>query len=231
MHQKRISAPRSWKVSNKEDFWVSSPNTPHPKERSMPLNVVLRDVIGIVDNTREVKRILSREDLKIDGRVVKDHEFGVGLFDVISIPKSDFYVRVSMDSKNKLSFIEITEEESKYKVCKITDKKHVPGGNIQLNLHDGKNIRLEETELKPKNSVKIKLPSQEIEKSISFEEGKLAFVFAGQHSGELAEIKAYEVMKGSKSNTVILENEKEFSTIEDYIIIVGDQEPEVTVSD
>ncbi|PTD94307.1 30S ribosomal protein S4e [archaeon SCG-AAA382B04] len=230
MPMKKYSIPKSWKIEKRDETWVTSPNSPHSKEKSIPLNVLLRDIIGLVDKTREVKRILENGDLEVDGRKIRDHRFGVGLLDVISIPKADFYIRVSLDKKDRLKFIEIDQEEANKKICKIEDKRSVSGGDFQLNLHDGKNIKLEEAEqYSPQDSLLIELPSQEIQKTLEFEEGNQALITGGKHSGKVAEIKQRKIIKGSTPNEVMLDKDGEqFSTIQKYVTVIGENNPEVT---
>lgn len=231
MPMKKYSIPKTWKVEKRDETWVTSPKSPHRKEKSIPINVLLRDVIGLVDNTREVKTILSNGDLEVDGRKIRDHSYGVGLLDVISIPKADFYLRVSIDEKNRLKFVEIDEEEANLKICKIKDKRNVKNGDFQLNLHDGKNIRFDTAEdYSPQDSLLIKLPSLEIQKVIGFKKGNLALIVGGKHSGQVAKIKDKKTIRGPTSNEVILEkDDEEFSTIEEYVTVIGENEPEVTI--
>ncbi len=231
MPMKKYSVPKSWKVEKRDETWVTTPKSSHKKDESIPLNILLRDVIGLVDSTRELKRILSNGDLEVDGRVIRDHSFGIGLFDVVSIPKADFYVRATVDEKERLKFIEINEEESNYKLCKIEDKRNVSNGNYQLNLHDGRNIFLDEADnYQTQDSLLLELPSQEINKKIEFKEKNLALVTAGKHSGTIAEIKQRKVIKAPTSNEVILKDgNEEFSTVQEYVTVIGEKEPEVSV--
>ena len=58
-HQKRLTIPVSWPVARKTSVWVpkSSPG-PHSSMNSMPLLMVIRDMLKLVDNAREAKRVL-----------------------------------------------------------------------------------------------------------------------------------------------------------------------------
>ncbi|WGI17223.1 30S ribosomal protein S4e [Methanonatronarchaeum sp. AMET-Sl] len=229
MHLKRLAVPRSWTVPKKTDYWATTPKTTHPRERAIPINVVLRDVIGIIDSTREVKKIIQDRGILVDGKVINNYRHGVGLMDVISIPKADLHTRTTIDSKNRIKFVEIDENEAKTKICRINNKKTTKNGEIQLNLHDGNNITTDQETYKTKDTVKISLPNKEIKKHIPFEEGKIAFIIGGKHAGEIAEIKTHEISQGSNPNHVTLQGEEEFKTIEEYVIVVGDKEPEVTL--
>ncbi len=235
MHRKRISAPRSWSIhKKKKGVWVTDPKSPHPRELSMPVNIVLRDVVGIVNNNREVKKIISEQGLLVDGRPVSDPDFGVGLFDVISLPNADLHLRVSVDNKNRLIFVEIGEEESKYKLCRVDDKRSVDAETFQVSLHDGRNIRMnseDASDIGTGDTLKVKLPEQEVLDHFKFEEGVPVFVFSGSHAGKVATLSSYEVMRNPTPNVVKLESDEDFSTIDENIIVVGQDELEVTVGE
>ncbi|HOV51863.1 MAG TPA: hypothetical protein PKV83_02895, partial [Methanothrix sp.] len=54
LHQKRLTIPVSWPVARKTSVWVpkSSPG-PHSAMESIPLLVVIRDMLKLVDDARE----------------------------------------------------------------------------------------------------------------------------------------------------------------------------------
>jgi len=50
-HQKRIAAPRSWRIGRKTAYWTVKPRPgPHPGDRSMPLLLIIRDMLQLADN-------------------------------------------------------------------------------------------------------------------------------------------------------------------------------------
>ena len=56
---KRLNAPKSWPVPRKSNVWVTSPNPgPHSLDGCMPLSVVLRDMLKVVDTAAEAKKVL-----------------------------------------------------------------------------------------------------------------------------------------------------------------------------
>ena len=58
-HLKRLAMPRTWPLPRKTTIWVTRPRAgAHSLERCMPLNIVIRDVIGLARSTREVRTIL-----------------------------------------------------------------------------------------------------------------------------------------------------------------------------
>ena len=75
-HLKRYKAPKSWPIHPKEDTWTVKPAPgSHAIEDSLPLLVIIRDILGLADNSREAKRIINTGNVLIDGRAVKDYKF------------------------------------------------------------------------------------------------------------------------------------------------------------
>ena len=152
-HLKRYFAPKSWKIKRKGIKFITkgSPG-PHSSGRSMPINIILRDVLNYAENNREVKLILEKRNITIDGIKRKDHSFPVGLFDILSLNDLNEHFRVVLDNKGKIEVIKIAKGESELKLCKITGKNIIQG-KIQLNLHDGKNIFVKENSYKVGDSI------------------------------------------------------------------------------
>lgn len=227
-HQKRISVPRSWQISKKSNKWITATKPgPHNKDQSVPLAVVLRDMLGIVNNRAEAKRILSEGKVQVDGIVRKDLRFPVGLMDIISIPENNVSYRVFFDNKGRLILKQLDGIENT-KLCRINDKTYVKGGNIQLNLNDGSNIP-GSNDYKTRDSVVLLLPEREIVKHIAYKEGSLAMIVGGGHTGELGTISAINPVRSSRSNKVSISGESDFDTIEDYVFVVGDTEPVINI--
>ncbi len=238
-HLKRHAAPRSWPIVRKGYTWVVKPSPgPHPKERSIPLLILIRDVLKLAETAREARKIIKARKVLVDKRVITDHRFPVGFMDVVEFPDLGKFYRITMNRKGEVVPIEIDEKESFYKLVKIMDKTTVKGGNIQLNLHDGRNILVKvsdptnpkEDVYKTKDVLLIEIPSQKIVSHIKYEPGKLAFLIGGNHVGELAKIKGIREYKGPWPNRTVLEsNGESFETVEDYVFVVGEEEPVLKV--
>ena len=184
---KRHKAPRFWRIGRKEFKFVVNPIPgPHPKDRSYPLSVLLRDVLGLVKNYREAKVAIKEGKVLIDGVVRREPRFPVGLFDLVEItPLSKLYRIVP--SRKGLDVLEVGEEERGLKLCKITRKYMVRGGRLCYGLHDGRTV-LDGFEAKVGDSLLIRVPSQEVLKVIRLEEGALALVIGGSRSGSLVRV-------------------------------------------
>ena len=109
-HLKRLAMPRSWPLPRKTTIWVTRP-TPgaHSLELCMPINLVIRDVLGFARSTREVRHILHNGLAMIDGRVCKETRRGVGLMDVLSL--GDNHYRCVLDHNGRLRYRPISADE------------------------------------------------------------------------------------------------------------------------
>lgn len=226
MHQKRMSMPTSWKVPKKTNKWITATCPgPHTKESGIPLLVILRDLLKIVDNAKEAKQILQERQVLVDGVARKELKFPVGLFDVISIPANNQYYRMLQDSKGRLFLNEIEEEKAGWKICRINGKTTVAGGKTQLNLHDGSNI-LASNDYMRKDTIQISLPDKQILQKLEYKIGNTVFITGGRHSGMVGQIKEIEVIRSSKNNVVtVSSNGIDTETIENYVFVIGEDKP------
>jgi small subunit ribosomal protein S4e len=185
----------------------------------MPLNVVIRDILGFANSTREVRHILHNNLASVDGRVCKDARRGVGFMDVLTLGENNY--RCIIDKKGRLRYRIISKKEAETKVCRINGKTTIKGGRTQLNLHDGRNILVDDaSEFSTGDSLVISLPSQDVKKHIRFTEGIRCYLTGGAHVGEFADVKEYAVKRSSMPNEVQF---KGFGTIVSNVFAVGSQ--------
>ena len=189
----------------------------------MPLLMVVRDMLKLVDNAREAKRILYEGKVLVDGRVQKDYKLPVGIFDVISLPQLDQNFRVLKDAKGMFR-LSLLETGIARKLARIENKTIIKGKKLQLNLSDGSN-KLAEGEFKAGDSLVLSIPEKNIEERIEFKVGNLAMVVGGKHSGQTGKIKEIITVKSSQPNRVIISGDKDFETIEEYVFMIGIDQP------
>ena len=232
-HLKRIAAPSFWKISKKAYAWVVRPRAgPHKLEECFPLLIIVRDILKLADNAKEAKKIIKMGEILVDGKVRKDHKFPVGLFDVISIPKMKKFYRI-VPARKGLKLIEIDEKESKVKLCKIRNKTIVKNGKVQLNLHDGKNILVDDPTLyKTGDSLLLELPTLKILEHIKLEKGNLGIVIKGKRAGKMGEIEKIVVTRTKDPTRVICKMEGEsVEILKEYFFVVGKEKPLIKVSE
>lgn len=223
-HQKRVTVPVSWPIARKTHAWVAKTSPgPHSSADSMPLVMVIRDMLKLVDNAREAKRALYEGKVLVDGKVQKDYKLPVGIFDVISVPLSNQQYRVLKDEKG-MFYLSLLEAGAVRKLARIENKTVIKGKKQQLNLSDGSN-KLVEGEFKVGDSLVLSLPEKNIEERIGFEVGNLAMVVGGKHTGQTGKIKEIITVKSSQPNRVIISGDEEFETIKDYVYMIGKDQP------
>jgi small subunit ribosomal protein S4e len=204
----------------------------HPSEVSVPLGVVLRDYLEITDSAREARRAVGDHRVHIDGTVAHDVNRSVGFMDVVSFPETDDHYRVLLDERGRVLLVPVDEDRASWKLARIQDKTTVPGGNVQLNLHDGRNhvLEPEADEYNTGDVLQLAIPDQAIENAYTIEPGRTAMVTGGSHAGELATVEEIEVTRNPKGNLAHLtKGEEEITTIASYVFVIGADEPAVTV--
>ncbi|MEM2941964.1 MAG: 30S ribosomal protein S4e [Candidatus Bathyarchaeia archaeon] len=232
-HLKRLPAPTFWPIHVKESSWVTKPRPgPHSVTRSIPLSIVLRDILHYAKTSREAKMIIAKGAVKVDGRVRRDSKYPVGLMDVLEIPEARSTFRMVPFPRKGLSLLKITKDEGGFKLCLIQDRKYVGKDRIQLNLSDGRNITLSQEEASRgaayavRDTVQIGIPSQKILGHIRFTEGKYGLVVAGRNVGRHGRI--LEISKAAASlGTVTIQDAQggTFRTVSEYVYAVGDERP------
>lgn len=190
---RRQSVPKSWPVTRKKgNSYLISPST--NKNSGIPLLVLLRDVMGIVQTRRELKKALHQNNIKINQKECHDEKTGLTLFDVITLVPSKKNYRVTLKTNGKYDIEEIKESDSDRKVTKVDDKKVLKGKKTQLNLSDGRNF-LSEIKCSVSDSVIINFKDKKIEKCIPIKEKANVFVISGKHAGKKGIIKNIEEEK------------------------------------
>jgi len=186
-------------------------------------------MLKLANSSKEVKRILHDGSVMVDGNIVRDYRFPVGLFDVITIPKTDTSYRVFLDRKQRLMLRKVTD--SGIKLYRINNKTNVKGGATQLNLHDGSNIISDEFSYRTSDSVLVSIPERKVLQHLMYKPGNLALITGGAHSGELATIREVKKVRSSMPNMVSLRSTYDFETVEDYVFVIGKNTPEMELPD
>lgn len=217
-HQKALSSPKTYPIERKERPWTIKPSSgPHPTEDCVPVGIVLRDILDSAENVSEAKKILEKGECEVDGREIRDHRFPVGIFDSMRIGENYFRV---LPSKKGFKLIEISEADSKEKICRVEGKKAVKGGDIQLNLNDGRNLMVdgELEDLDTGSSIVLQVPENESKEIIELEEGQEVMITEGKNRGEVAVFKGRKELKGSMTNRIVVSRDgDEFDLPEDLV--------------
>jgi len=226
-------------VPKKRRKWVVSPRPgPHKKFESIPLLIIIRDVLKLTDIGKDAKKIIKAKEIFVDGKPRKDYKYPVGLFDVVEIPKVGKQYRI-IPTHVGLDVIEIPKNETKVKLCRINGKTIIKGKKIQLNLHDGRCLIVDEKEKAKKtekdsymtgDSLLIELPDQKIVEHVKMEKGVLGIITRGLNKGDIAHIKEAITTRSREPNKVICTKDgKDFESIMDYVFVVGKEKPLIKI--
>jgi small subunit ribosomal protein S4e len=236
---KRKPAPAFWPIHRKDLPWIVKPSSgSHSLHESLPLTLVLRDILGVAQTRKEAILILQQGKLQVDGKIIKRSDFPVGLMDVISMPEANKHYRV-MPSHKGLVLAPISKEEANTKLVRVEDKTTVTNG-IQIALHDGSNLLVKVAD--PKNpkevtyetfdTLKMTFPEKEVTLTLKTKEGNLAIITGGKNIGKQGRIMEIEKTEAKKRHQalVIIEDSQgvRYQTILDFVFSIGEAEPLIT---
>jgi small subunit ribosomal protein S4e len=185
-------------------------------------------MLKLTTTSKETRRVIARGAVKVDGLVRKNYKHPVGLMDVVEIPEVKSRYRMLPSSQHLLTIHTIPKSEVDVKLCKIVGKTTVAKGNIQLHLHDGRNILLpvKDPKTKPEHeyssgdTLLITIPKQGIRKRIPLREGVTAIITGGVHTGFVGILEKIDskiklgTIKGADGTT--------FQTALRYVFAIGE---------
>lgn len=240
-HLKRKPAPKFWPIHRKEFVWTAKPKPgPHPISGCMPILLIVREMLGFAKTRKEAKTIVSQGKIEVDGKTQREERFPVGLMDVISIPEIGKMYRV-LPSEKGLILHPIEKEEAEFKLCRIENKTSIHGGHVQLNLYDGRNVLIQVKDPKKPgedvcqtlDTLKIGLPAQEVIGRLKLAKGAPVIIIGGKNVGKHGKIVTVEEKPGQKRRnslvTVEDANGNRFQTIMNFVFVIGDKKPVISL--
>lgn len=221
-HLKRLNAPKSWPISRKGTKWVTRQNPgTHNLESSIPINIMLKDMLKYAKTTRDVKRILNNKEILIDGIPRMDIKFSVGIFDLIEIPKTKEHFLLLLNKKGKLFPKKIDEKKAELKHIKIIGKTALKKGKLQINFNNGNNMLTDKKDYNIGDTLIISLKDRKIVKHIKLQKGAMVYLTKGKHVGETGNLENIPKLENTKNNLVELKiNDKIVNTLKNYIFVV-----------
>ena len=206
MHLKRQKAPKNWPITRKGTKYVVRPS--FDIQKAIPILVILRDVLEIAQNRKEVKKAIHMKNILLNNKIIIDEKIPCFLFDVIKIVPTKKYYRINLSENGKFKVEEINENESNHKISKILGKKIIKRKKIQINLSDGRNF-LSDIKCKINDSILIDSEKKKIEKCLPLKEKSEAIVYLGKYAGKKGIIEKID----SKNKIVELRINKEKNNI------------------
>ncbi len=223
-HLKRLAMPKTWPLARKSSKRVTRPMPgAHSFQTGMPLNHIMKDMLGYAETTKDVKNMLKNKDIIIEGKTARSYKQIIGLMDVVEIPKTGEAFRVIIGKKGKLGLVKAKDDEKKVKLCKIIGKK-MHKGKVQIITHDGRTIITDNKEYRTGDSLLISFPKQEIRQHIKMEKNTTAYMTGGSHIGEIGKVESIE-----KDKIVIAAKGGRFETLKKFAFAAGKEKPAISI--
>jgi small subunit ribosomal protein S4e len=219
---KRQLAPRFWKVNRKSArFILNTMPGPHTRKFSYPIGVVLRDLLHVCTNIREVKRSLNNGLISVDGKMIRHPNFPIGLMDTLEIKPSNQSYRFVPSNGIPLFPIKINSDEKNLKLEKIKSKVTSNENLYQYCLHDGRTFLSKEL-YNVNDTCLIDLPKFGIKNHVQLKEGCTVIVTRGENAGNIGKLE--EIKTGSFSlpkRVLVSMGEKTVELPIDIVMAIG----------
>ena len=219
---KRQLAPRFWQVNRKSArFILNTMPGPHTRKFSYPIGVVLRDLLHVCSNIREVKRSLNKGLISVDGKMIRHPNFPIGLMDTLEIKPSNQSYRFVPSNGIPLYPIKINSNEKNLKLEKIKSKVSSKENLYQYCLHDGRTFLSKES-YNVNDTCLIDLPKFGIKNYVPLKEGCTVIVTRGENAGNIGKVE--EIKTGSFSlpkRVLVSMGEKTVELPIDIVMAIG----------
>lgn len=205
MHIKRQTINKSLPIPRKGTKYIVVAS--HNKKNGIPLLIILRDILKIGENRREIKAILNSGAVFINDKVTKKENFSVLPFDILKVGEKIY--ELTFSDKGKFM---VKESAKKEKILKVISKKILKKKKIQLNLMYGWNIITNE---KVGTGDSVVVDKNKIVKIIPLEKGREAVIFKGKNKGKHGKIDKIE----NKIASLACENETINIPVENILVV------------
>jgi len=163
--------------------------------------------------------------VKVDGKVRTDPNFPAGFMDVVEIPKSGDQFRLIFDTKGRYVLHRVSDEEKKYKLCRVKKQEYSNKQIPFIVTHDGRTIRYPDPLIKVDDVVKVEIATGKIVDFTKFEIGNVAMITKGRNTGRVGTILHVEKHPGSFDIVMMRDTEGHtFSTRQENVFTIGSGE-------
>jgi small subunit ribosomal protein S4e len=219
-HLKRIVAPKTWPILRKTTKFIARPK-PNGQEiaHTLPVVVVLRDMLGLVTTAAQAKHILRTQPVTVNGRRVHDTDSAVGFMDVLAIGGKAY--RVLLNQNNVLTVAPTAEDLI---IQKITGKTVLPTGKVQLNCQSGRNLIVAKDTFKVNDSIALARDGK-VSAHYPLAKGASVLLTGGSHIGKVGSV---EDVKGNV--ITIRVGDDSLETAKRHAYVVGTGKPAITLN-
>lgn len=244
-HLKRLNAPKHWMLDKLGGTWAPRPSTgPHKLRECLPITLILRNRLKYALTRTEVMQIVMRRLIEVDHKVRTDISYPAGFMDVISIKKTDEQFRLLYDVKGRYTLHRISDEEAKFKLCRVLkigvgskasigrNKMHTgqAGAVPYCSTHDGRTIRFPDPLAKAGDTVKLDLTTGKTVDVLKFEPGNVCMVTAGANKGRVGVLVSREKHFGTFEVAHLKDRKgNSFATRSSNVFVIGDSKPWISL--
>jgi len=200
MYLKRNKMAKTWPLPRKGTKYLV--RTSHNLKNSVPLLIVLRDMLNVVKTRKEAKKILMLGNIKINHNVVREEKAPLSLFDILDVGGKTFKI---VFKNKKFSLDEVEGKDTEEKIVRVNGKKVLKKGKLQVNLNDGRSYLTNE-KINVGDSVVIDLKENKIKEILPLKSNSKIMFLIGKHSGEQGLVEKIDEEK--KTISVKLEDKK-----------------------
>jgi small subunit ribosomal protein S4e len=232
-HLSRLAAPKSWPVKRKLAKWIAKPMPgTHSLNKSIPLVVVIRDLIKLTNTSKEVRSLINSRDIFVNNKLVREIRFAVGLFDIISINKTKINYRIIINKQGKLIPVQISDSESNILPLRVENKTTISTKKTQLNFNNGWNLLVDKDDYKTNDVILFDTKTRKISNKLRLAKGSAVYLIGGKHAGIVAkfvEVKETGTLRKHRVVKVISDKVEIESSLKN-IMIVGKDKPVIKLN-
>ncbi|MCL5430427.1 MAG: RNA-binding S4 domain-containing protein [Candidatus Marsarchaeota archaeon] len=217
-HMGGLASPTFIAIERKHYKYIMKPMPGrHSLQRCISLGLTLKK-LGLAKTSGEYKDIIRKGSVLVNGNVIRDAAYPVGLNDIVEIKGGKaYFIKI-----NKYSKVEFEEVKPNYDAMlfKVIGKYKAAKNQIMVRLHDGSTIK-SKNDIKVNDSILID-SKHAIKKVIPMKVGATCVVIDGVHvgtSGKVSSIK--EGTEKGVSSAVVKSNTEEFETLTKNIMVTA----------
>ncbi len=216
-HLSRLNSPTSWGVKRKGIKFITRPAAgPHSLLESIPLSIVITDLLKFARIRKETKKILNERKILVNGKVRTDLHYPVGLMDVITVPSLNQSYRVFYDTKGKFRLLLLGDDEKDLRLVQIRNKTIIKNQKVQLNNSDGTNLLLNKGDYKTGDTLVTSIKDGSLKEHISLKKGARIYIIGGTKRGFVGTLE-----NTKEKNIIVKTSEGSFETARRYAYAIG----------
>jgi len=221
-HLKRLHASSHWGLEKTGGtFAVKMLPGAHNKSISIPLRYILTRFLKVAKTSKEVSFIMKQSTVLVNNKVIEEPKTPVGLFDVVTIKKTNEHYRLLFNVHKKLFLNKISAEEAKFRLTKVRAKETVEGTPYTRTL-DGYNFRFVDPSVEVNDTVKVDIRTNKIVDHIGFKAGNVVFVYGGTSAGRVGVITRIETLQDGVCYVYLKDTRgKTFETFRNNTMVIG----------